>query len=87
MIEIEQKPQPAYAKWGRLAMKEAKARYPKADIIDYLHVGRIQGAKTTTETFKLWLKQGNKEFGVIIKIEFDTATEKVKRISYQETSR
>jgi len=87
MIETEQKPEPAYAKWGRLAMKKAKEQYPKADIIDYLHVGRIQSAKTTTETFKLWLREDSKEFGVIIKIEFDTTTEQVKRISHQKTSR
>lgn len=86
-ISINQKPVPAYAKWGRLAMKETKNRYPNAEIVDYLHVGRIAKPDDTIEKFKLWLIQGNKEFGVYITIEFETHTEKIKKISFKETSK
>ena len=30
---------PAYAKWGRLAVKEVESKYPNARIIDYFHEG------------------------------------------------
>ena len=32
--------QPPYAKWGKLAVEKTKEQYPKAEIIDYLHIGR-----------------------------------------------
>jgi hypothetical protein len=87
VVEIDQKPVPPYAKWGQLAMKETKSKYPKANIVDYLHVGRIENPTVTTETFKLWLKEGNREFGVFVTFEFDTATEKVRNITFRETNR
>ncbi|MDF2903278.1 MAG: hypothetical protein K0S25_916 [Bacillus sp. (in: firmicutes)] len=86
-INIEQKPIPPYAKWGRLAMKETKTRYPKAEIVDYLHIGRITKPDETIEKFKLWLIEDNKEFGVYITIEFETKTEKIKKISFKETTK
>lgn len=86
-LSINQKPVPDYAKWGRLAMIETKKRYPNAEIVDYLHVGRIAKPDDTIEKFKLWLIQGNKEFGVNITIEFETKTEKIKKISFKETAK
>lgn len=86
MVEYEQKPVPSYAKWGKLAMKETKGKYPKAQIVDYLHVGKIENPKISTETFKLWLREGNREFGLYITIEFDTKTEKLLHISFKETN-
>ncbi len=76
-----------YAKWGRLAMQETKKNYPQAEIIDYRYVG----LKTLTptmgqQTFKLWLRQGNKEFGVYVKINFDLRSEAVHSITFQETT-
>ncbi|WP_099159123.1 YqzG/YhdC family protein [Virgibacillus ndiopensis] len=73
---------PPYAKWGRLAMKETKARYPNADIVDYLHVGRDVRGKSSIEKFKLWLKEGNKEFGVYVNVEFDNQTEEILKVSF-----
>ena len=32
--------QPPYAKWGKIAVLMTKEKYPQADIIDYLHIGR-----------------------------------------------
>ena len=78
---------PAYAKWGKLAMKETQSKYPNANIIDYLHEGKESKANTTIEKFKLWLKDGDKEFGVFVRIEYNTATEKVIRIDLEETSK
>lgn len=78
---------PAYAKWGRLAMQETQSKYPHAAIIDYQHEGRELKADSTIEKFKLWLKEGDHEFGVFVRIEFETNTEKVIHITFQETTR
>ncbi len=84
----QQKPTPAYAKWGRLAMEEAKRRYPTAKIIDYWHVGRqVVSPQQTTETFKLWLRDSRREFGLVVNISFHPITEKVARIVCRETVR
>lgn len=79
--------QPAYAKWGKLAVSETKEKYPNATVVDYLHVGRKQHANATIETFKLWLKADKKEFGVFVTITFNTATEQIVDITFQETPR
>lgn len=78
---------PAYAKWGGIAMQKTKEKYPHAKIIDYLHVGREVGTTTSTEKFKLWLKEGDREFGVFIDIQFDQKTEGIMNISFKETAR
>ncbi|MGE7835399.1 DUF3889 domain-containing protein [Viridibacillus arvi] len=78
---------PAHVKWGKLALIEANSKYPNAKIIDYLHQGRETKKDTTTEKFKLWLKEGNREFGVFVRIEFTTDSEKVLKIELQETSK
>ncbi|MEG0498252.1 MAG: DUF3889 domain-containing protein [Carnobacterium sp.] len=77
---------PAYAKWGQLAIKETQLKYPNARIVDYLHEGSETTANSTIERFKLWLKDGSNEFGVFIKIEYTTATEKVVNIEFHSTS-
>ncbi|WHY67849.1 YqzG/YhdC family protein [Neobacillus sp. SuZ13] len=86
-VSAQQKPIPPYAKWGTLALKETHEKYPQAKIIDYLHIGRTSGPQTSTEKFKLWLKDNNKEFGVFVNIEFNKETEKVVKITFHETSR
>lgn len=78
---------PAYAKWGRLAVKEVEAKYPQARIIDYLHVGSDTQESSTIERFKLWLKEGDREFGVFVTIEFTTESEEVIQVEFEETSR
>lgn len=77
---------PAYAKWGKLAVKETQAKYPKAEILDYLHEGNEVNGDLTIEKFKLWLKEGDHEFGVFIRIEYFTETNKVKAIKFRETN-
>jgi len=77
----------SYAKWGQLAMKRTKDTYPKADIVDYLHIGRQEGPILTTEKFRLWLKEGDKEFGVNVTIDFYKETETVKEVKLEEIKR
>lgn len=86
VVAATRKPIPEYAKWGRLAMKETQSKYPQAQIIDYLHMGRELNNGTTTERFKLWLRQEKKEFGALVTITFDTKTEEVKQILINETT-
>ncbi len=78
---------PAYAKWGKLAMQETQSKYPSASIIDYLHEGSELKKSSTIEKFKLWLRDGDHEFGVLVRIEYATDTEKVIAITFQETAR
>lgn len=78
---------PAYAKWGKVAMEQAKSKYPNASIIDYLHIGREMNSDTTTETFKLWLKEGDREFGLYLHITFSTKNEEIIEIKEQEASK
>ena len=78
---------PAYAKWGRLAMQETQSKYPHANIIDYLHEGSELKGNSTVEKFKLWLRDADHEFGVFVRIEYATDTEKVIAITFQETDR
>ncbi|MBK5505636.1 DUF3889 domain-containing protein [Bacillus sp. TH12] len=80
--------QPPYAKWGKLAVEKTKEQYPKAEIIDYLHIGRQpKTVQITVEKFKLWLREGGKEYGVFVDVEFDTKTEGFLKMSFQKTSR
>lgn len=83
----QQKPIPPYAKWGTLALQKTQEKYPQAKIIDYLHIGRTSGPQSSIEKFKLWLKENGKEFGVYINIEFNNETEKVLKVTFEETSR
>ncbi|MEH7308349.1 DUF3889 domain-containing protein [Neobacillus drentensis] len=86
-VSAQQKPIPPYAKWGTLALEKTHEKYPHAKIVDYLHIGRTSGPQTSTEKFKLWLKDNNTEFGVYVNIEFNKQTEKVVKVTFQETSR
>lgn len=79
---------PSYAKWGLLAMQKTKERYPKANIVDYLHIGReMKASGVAVERFKLWLRENGREYGVFIDIEFDVQTEEVLHITFKETDR
>ena len=80
--------QPPYAKWGKLAVEKTKEQYPKAEIVDYLHIGRKpKTVQITVEKFKLWLREDGKEYGDFVYVEFETKTEKFIKLSFQKTSR
>ncbi|GAA0344061.1 DUF3889 domain-containing protein [Bacillus carboniphilus] len=86
-IHAEQQQVPPYAKWGQIAMQKTKEKYPNAKIVDYLHIGRAKGNQTSIEKFKLWLKEGQKEFGVFVDIRFNNETEQLVDIRFRETDR
>jgi Protein of unknown function (DUF3889) len=77
---------PSHAKWGRIAMQKTTGKYPSAKIYDYLHVKQEQRGNCSVETFKLWLKENNKKFEVIVNISFDTKSEKILNISLERSS-
>ncbi|AZB41978.1 DUF3889 domain-containing protein [Bacillus sp. FJAT-42376] len=80
--------EPAYAKWSRIAIMEAKKKYPDAKLLDYLHIGQEDtGTGTVKEKFKLWVRQGTKEFGLYVTVEYDPKTQKVKKIDFKESDR
>lgn len=67
-------------------MAQTKAKY-RADIIDYLHVGRNQiSPEVAEEIFKLWLRDGTREYGVRVTIQFYTANDRIRTITFQETT-
>ncbi|WP_027084460.1 YqzG/YhdC family protein [Cohnella panacarvi] len=79
--------QPEYAEWGRIAMQRTAERY-RLPIVDYQHIGRRQlSSGIAEEKFKLWLRGDNREFGVFVTIRFETATEKILAVEFEETSR
>lgn len=84
---LEEVQVPGYAKWGQVAMEKTKEKYPNASIIDYLHVDKKIGSTTTTETFKLWLKHNDKEFGVFVTIQFQNGSEQILDIRFREVTR
>ncbi|WP_171051857.1 DUF3889 domain-containing protein [Alteribacter natronophilus] len=87
-LPSEQQEEPDYAKWGKLAVEKVRERYPEAKVVDYLHVGREElGEGKASETFKLWLRGEEREFGVIVTITFEKATDDVIEIEYEETDR
>jgi len=77
--------EPAYAKWGRIAVEKAKERYPDAAIVDYLYVGSRKNGHIITETFKLWIQQPHREFGIFLMIERDAETDVIQSIHIVET--
>jgi hypothetical protein len=75
-----------YAKWGHLAMQLTSERY-KGEIIDYLHVGRTQiSPGIAEETFKFWLRNRQREFGVRVTIRFYTANDQIITVKFKETT-
>lgn len=78
---------PAYAKWGQIAMERTKKKYPDANITDYFHIGLDRKEKVSTEKFKLWLKEGNKEFAVFVHVTFNPETEELIDVSFRESRR
>lgn len=75
---------PSYAKWSRLAIKETQIKYPQANVVDYLHIGSESERGATVEKFRLWLKDGNREFGVLVNVRYAPETDKLINIEFQE---
>ncbi|MCZ8520700.1 MULTISPECIES: DUF3889 domain-containing protein [Paenibacillus] len=78
---------PSYAPWGRIAMQETAKKYG-AEIHDYLYVGRkAAGPNLTEDTFKLWVVKEGHGFGVIVRVRWETATERLQAVEFEETDR
>lgn len=75
---------PAYAKWSRLAIQQTIENYPKASIMDYLYMGSITKDEVTEATFRLWLREDTREFGIIVRVRYLTQTEQVESVQVQE---
>ncbi|WP_301108585.1 DUF3889 domain-containing protein [Sporosarcina sp.] len=75
---------PTYAKWSRLAIKETQVKYPHANVVDYLHIGSESEKGATVEKFRLWLKDGGREFGVLVNVRYAPETDKLINIEFQE---
>jgi hypothetical protein len=85
LAHVSERVQP-YMKWGRYALAQAQKRYPHDAIVDYLHVGRTTYSPTyVKETFKFWVKDGKREFGVFVKVYFDPHTDHVSQVLFCET--
>ncbi|MRX71903.1 DUF3889 domain-containing protein [Bacillus lacus] len=77
---------PSHAKWGKLAVEKVREAYPSANIADYFHIGRTEEAKTAVESFRLWMKEGSKEYGLLVMITYDKQTERVISIKISKIS-
>ncbi|MGE7545217.1 DUF3889 domain-containing protein [Sporosarcina sp. FSL K6-3508] len=75
---------PSYAKWSRIAIQETQMKYPHANIMDYLHIGSESRKESTVEKFRLWLREGDKEFAVFVKVTYSIKTNKLIDIELQE---
>ncbi|MGO4106755.1 DUF3889 domain-containing protein [Paenibacillus sp. YAF4_2] len=77
--------EPAYAKYGRIAMQETANRFPEADIIDYKYEGRFpSGTTDAEERFVLWLRGAGSEFGVRVRIRVVSDTGDVRDVQVEE---
>jgi len=77
------KPEPVYARWGRLAVAEAQQRYPQTAVVDYLHIGRKRLAPGVAEEhFRLWMRDRPtaREWGLHVRIRFEENTNKVLQL-------
>ncbi|WP_340025823.1 DUF3889 domain-containing protein [Paenibacillus sp. FSL K6-1096] len=76
---------PDYARWGKIAVKEAQQRY-NADIVDYKHIGRIQlKPNLAEEKFKLQVRRKDgREFGVLVKVRFNPSNNRLQAVQFLE---
>lgn len=83
-VQSAEAQEPAYAKYGKLAMQETAKKY-KADIVDYKYEGHFpQKGKVAEERFVLWLREGDEQFGVRVSIQVDQSSDKVQRIQFDK---
>lgn len=78
--------EPDYARWGRIAVQETIKRY-QANVLDYEHIGRTElSSDEAEEQFKLWIKQGTREFGLLVSVRFNPKTNEQLSIHFKELS-
>lgn len=80
--------EPAYAKWGKLAMEETSRIYHDASIIDYKYEGRRKvSEEQAEENFVLWLRKDEREFGVRVSITIRTSSDQLLHVRTKELVR
>ncbi|MCY8426321.1 YqzG/YhdC family protein [Bacillus vallismortis] len=72
------------SKWEELAVKEAKKRYPLAQVLFKQKVWDRKRKDEAVKQYHLTLKEGSKEFGVFVTISFNPYSQKVHKIAILE---
>lgn len=75
------------ATWGNTAISKAKEEYPGIQVVDYLFIGRFSDSHSSKEKFKLWLKDGQREFGLYVEIEYNPDSNQIINITFKEVQR
>ncbi|WP_424765656.1 DUF3889 domain-containing protein [Paenibacillus sp. sgz302251] len=82
---VYQHAEPAYAKWGRLAMEQTSRMYSDASIVDYKYEGRKKlSEEASEESFVLWLRKDTREFGIRVSIQVKTSSDELIAVSIKE---
>ncbi|ARV99379.1 putative protein YqzG [Bacillus subtilis] len=72
------------SKWEEIAVKEAKKRYPLAQVLFKQKVWDRKRKDEAVKQYHLTLREGSKEFGVFVTISFDPYSQKVNKIAILE---
>lgn len=72
------------SKWEELAVKEAKKRYPLAQVLFKQKVWDRKRKDEAVKQYHLTLREGSKEFGVFVTISFNPYSQKVNKIAILE---
>ncbi|MFB5189471.1 DUF3889 domain-containing protein [Alicyclobacillus fastidiosus] len=68
-------------KFSRIAISEARNRYPDANFERHEHVGRTEITPTNSvDTHQIWLKDDKGDFQVVVRIQYITKTEQVTHV-------
>lgn len=74
--------EPAYAKWGVIAVKKAETKYG-APVKDYAHIGRtVISESIAEEKFRLLIKKDNKELTVEVTVRFNPKTDELSNVDF-----
>lgn len=74
--------EPAYAKWGVIAVKKAESHYG-APVKDYAHIGRtIISESIAEEKFRLLMKKETQEFTVVVTVRINPQTDELLSVDY-----
>ncbi|TXK79319.1 DUF3889 domain-containing protein [Paenibacillus sp. N3.4] len=81
VVEID----PEYAKWSRLAFKEAGKVYT---LLDYKYLGRSDVAPgVVQQQFRFWVRKDGHEFPLIVSIRYHPVTQQVFTILMEQEKR
>ncbi|MEF3352653.1 DUF3889 domain-containing protein [Paenibacillus sp. GYB006] len=74
--------EPAYAKWGVIAVKKAETKYG-APVKDYAHMGRtVISESIAEEKFRLLIQKDNKELTVEVTVRFNPQTDELINVDF-----